>query len=403
MAEGIEIRHRHDCRSRDGGRCNCRPSFRASVWNPREGRKVEKTFPTKPAAKAWRHDAMVARERGELATPAKRTLREAAGAWLDGARAGMIRNRSGDEYKPAAIRGYEKDLRLRVLPRFGRVKLSELRRIDVQDFVDGMVADGLSASTIDSTLNPMRAVYRYGGCPERDNLQSDQGSRDPCRPEQAEADCRRRGSKEAPRGAERGGPGHLGDCPLRRSAPWRAARAALGARRSSRRGYPRRARLGPKGRPHRPQEPCWATPCADSGCLAGLPDRPQAPHRTLRRLVFGQDETTPFDPRRLTERADVDWEDAGLTRITLHACRHTFASYMIAAGVNAKALSTYMGHANIGITLDLYGHLMPGNESEAAELLDAYLEAQRQGADEAARAGTHGTQMGQTAVPSSGL
>jgi len=39
---------------------------------------------------------------------------------------------------------------------------------------------------------------------------------------------------------------------------------------------------------------------------------------------------------------------------------------MIAAGVNAKALSTYRGHAGIQITLDLYGHLMPGNESEAA-------------------------------------
>ena len=46
---------------------------------------------------------------------------------------------------------------------------------------------------------------------------------------------------------------------------------------------------------------------------------------------------------------------------------------MIAAGVNAKALSTYMGHANIAITLDLYGHLMPGSEAEAATLLDAYL------------------------------
>jgi hypothetical protein len=33
-----------------------------------------------------------------------------------------------------------------------------------------------------------------------------------------------------------------------------------------------------------------------------------------------------------------------------------------------------MGHANISITLDKYGHLMPGNEDEAAELLDAYLE-----------------------------
>ena len=47
---------------------------------------------------------------------------------------------------------------------------------------------------------------------------------------------------------------------------------------------------------------------------------------------------------------------------------------MIAAGVNAKALSTYMGHASITITLDRYGHLMPGNEDEAAALLDAYLE-----------------------------
>lgn len=57
----------------------------------------------------------------------------------------------------------------------------------------------------------------------------------------------------------------------------------------------------------------------------------------------------------------------------LHECRHTFASLMIAAGVNAKALSTYMGHASITITLDRYGHLMPGSECEAAELLDLYL------------------------------
>ena len=46
---------------------------------------------------------------------------------------------------------------------------------------------------------------------------------------------------------------------------------------------------------------------------------------------------------------------------------------MIAAGVNAKALSVYMGHANISVTMDRYGHLMPGNEEEAAGLLDAYL------------------------------
>jgi hypothetical protein len=40
-----------------------------------------------------------------------------------------------------------------------------------------------------------------------------------------------------------------------------------------------------------------------------------------------------------------------------------------------------MGHHSIVITLDLYGHLMPGNEDEAAGMLDAYL----QRADTAAR------------------
>ena len=100
--------------------------------------------------------------------------------------------------------------------------------------------------------------------------------------------------------------------------------------------------------------------------------------RTGRRgdqLVFGRTAGTPFSPTRLTARADKAWKDADLERITLHECRHTFASMAIAAGVNAKALSSYMGHASIQITFDRYGHLMPGNEDEAAELLDAYLAA----------------------------
>jgi hypothetical protein len=92
------------------------------------------------------------------------------------------------------------------------------------------------------------------------------------------------------------------------------------------------------------------------------------------------------DPSKLTKRADRAWEAAGLERITLHECRHTFASLMIAAGVNAKALQSLMGHANISITLDRYGHLMPGSESEAAGLLDAYLAAQRRRDEEDARA-----------------
>jgi integrase len=87
--------------------------------------------------------------------------------------------------------------------------------------------------------------------------------------------------------------------------------------------------------------------------------------------------STTFAGEKLTERADKAWNAGDLVRITLHECRHTFASLMIAAGVNAKALSTFMGHANISITLDRYGHLMPGSEAEVADLLDAYLPAER--------------------------
>ena len=38
-----------------------------------------------------------------------------------------------------------------------------------------------------------------------------------------------------------------------------------------------------------------------------------------------------------------------------------------------RPLSTYLGHSSIQITLDRYGHLMPGNEDEAVALVDAYL------------------------------
>jgi integrase len=98
--------------------------------------------------------------------------------------------------------------------------------------------------------------------------------------------------------------------------------------------------------------------------------------RTGRRdgeLIFGTTPASPFKAQGLQRRADRTWAKAKLKRLTPHDCRHTYASLMIAAGVNAKALSSYMGHSSIQITYDRYGHLMPGNEEEAAGLLDAYL------------------------------
>ena len=91
-------------------------------------------------------------------------------------------------------------------------------------------------------------------------------------------------------------------------------------------------------------------------------------------LVFGATGARPLNSHQLQDRADETWQARGLPRVTLHACRHLYASMSIAAGVNAHALCRYMGHSSIAVTFDLYGHLFPGNESEAAALLDAYRE-----------------------------
>jgi integrase len=82
---------------------------------------------------------------------------------------------------------------------------------------------------------------------------------------------------------------------------------------------------------------------------------------------------SPFDRKGLQRRADAAWKAAGLERITLHECRHTFASIAIAAGVDIGTVSDAMGHASVTITWDRYRHLMPGTMADAAELIQAYV------------------------------
>jgi integrase len=95
-----------------------------------------------------------------MRAPVPTTLTEAANAWIEGAREGTIRTRSGHIYKPSALRGYDSALRMRVLPQLGSVKLSDVSRLDVQDLADRLLAEGLDPSTVRNTLMPLRAIFR---------------------------------------------------------------------------------------------------------------------------------------------------------------------------------------------------------------------------------------------------
>ncbi len=158
--EGVQVRHASRCASRADGRCTCTPTFQAQVWSARDRRPIRKTFGTVAEAKAWRLDSQVALRRGMLRAPTTYTLTEAAEDWLRAAKEGVVRTRSGDPYKPSALRGYEQSLRSHALPELGQLRLSAVGRNAVQDLADRLVARGLAPSSVRNAILPLRAVYR---------------------------------------------------------------------------------------------------------------------------------------------------------------------------------------------------------------------------------------------------
>lgn len=373
-AEGIEVRHAIDCRTRDGGRCSCRPTYRASVWSSRDRKRIRKSFPTEAAAKAWRQDAAGAIRRGELRAIAAPRLDDAMTELLAAMDAGTFRTRGRRPFKPTTRRAAEQTYRLRVADRFGRTRLDCLDHLDLQDFIDELDGADTNPSTIEGTVLPLRLVFRWArargivAIDPTDGLElPEKSARQRIPPSPAEAAHLLAAVPERDRpvwattmlaGLRRG---------ELLALDWANVDLAVGVLRVERSYDPTSGTFG------RPKSKHGIRTVPITAALA--PYLRGHALRSGRRdgLVFGESTTRPLDSRRLQERADNTWQAAGLNRVTLHVCRHLYASMSIAAGVNAHALCRYMGHSSIAVTFDLYGHLFPGNESEAAALLDSYL------------------------------
>jgi integrase len=380
---GIRVRHARTCPSTTDAACSCRcqPAYEAWVFSVRDGKKLRKTFSNLSEAKGWRADATSAVRKGTMRSPSTQTLREAASAWLKGAEDGVIRTRSGDPYKPSALRSYQASLNQRILREFGSVRLSALSRVDLQDYADRLLSEGLDPSTIRNTLMPLRAIYRRAVARGEVTVNPTTGLELP-------AVRGRRDRIASPAEAA----ALLTALPEEDHALWATAMYA-GLRRGelmalrwedidlkanvitvSRSWDVKAGIIEPKSQAGKRTVPI-------ASVLRELLITHRLRSGRSEALAFGRDSARPFEPVTLSERASRAWEKAELEAITLHECRHTFASLMIAAGVNAKALSTYMGHASVMITLDRYGHLFPGNEEEAAGLLDSYLSEAMAGAE----------------------
>lgn len=86
-------------------------------------------------------------------------------------------------------------------------------------------------------------------------------------------------------------------------------------------------------------------------------------------LCFSKVDGSALMPASFSRTFDRMVARTDLPRIRLHDLRHTHASLALQAGVPVKVVSERLGHASTSFTMDVYGHVMPGMDSDAAELV----------------------------------
>jgi integrase len=88
-------------------------------------------------------------------------------------------------------------------------------------------------------------------------------------------------------------------------------------------------------------------------------------------LVFCHPDGTMVHPERFSRGFSEAVCRIGLPQIRLHDLRHGWATLALQAGIHPKVVQERLGHANIGITLDAYSHVVAGLHEEAAEQVAA--------------------------------
>lgn len=90
-------------------------------------------------------------------------------------------------------------------------------------------------------------------------------------------------------------------------------------------------------------------------------------------LIFSTRVGTPIHQRDLMRSFTLLLQAAGLPHFRFHALRHTAASLLLNYNIPLIVVSGRLGHARASITSDVYGHLIPDMQDEAAQLIDGLI------------------------------
>ena len=305
--------------------------------------------------------------RGEWVDPSRSrvTVAEWAGAWFD----------AQVQLKPTTLSGYRHALDKHVLPRWGRVRLSDVSHADVQQWVTGL-STWLAPSTVRQTHLVLSGVMKYA-------VRDGRLARNPCDDLRLPRIMKRRRGyltheQVAVLAEELGDYGDVALFLAYTGLRW----GEMAGLRVGRLDMLRRrlevveAVSEPRGRI------VWGTPKSHERRSVPFPAllaellarRCEGKHRDD--LVFtgpdagvlrgGNFRRRHFDP---AVRAVQD-RDARFPRITPHDLRHTAASLAVSAGANVKAVQRMLGHASAAMTLDVYADLFDDDLDAVAEALN---------------------------------
>lgn len=355
-------------------------SYRATAYDPvaKAHLRDEHWTTNKAAAINWRRDALAKISAGKLSAAKGPTIREVADQFIDAAERGEVTQSGGRRYKPSTLRGYKGDLANHVVKAFGPTRVNRLNYLDIQAWVDRIKLDR-APGTVRSHFCALKVLLIFS---LRKGWITDDPSVNVALPTGEKTRDRIASPDEAAllitalQMRDRAALGLAVYAGLRRgevfaldldridlAGGWIHVDRAWDCGKGARRFIP------PKNNKPRKVPIIGRARYLLEDHIAQMPTGSQ--------LLFAAHKTPsePTNPKVPTRRMTEVWEDAELEPLSMHEGRHTFASICIAAKMNPKTISEYMGHANVGITLDRYGHLMPGAEREAVELLDGYLDA----------------------------
>ncbi len=92
-------------------------------------------------------------------------------------------------------------------------------------------------------------------------------------------------------------------------------------------------------------------------------------------LVFPRYDGSVWAPDSFSSAFAAAVRKLGLGSLSFHSLRHSHATILLRQGINPKVVSERLGHAKVGTTLDIYSHVLPNMQQEAAQRLESAFRA----------------------------